>query len=250
MKTLVVTTLFKIEQGVFKFERYIEPCNKLIEGYLKYTDFDILILTNVPEVLAHVKDTRVKIVNYNENYSEPIQMKHRFNMHLKRLPIRIGSELDYDVIYHHDCDCYIEGWDQDSYNELLKWPHDVYFPTNSRPQLGLLRRSHQRFQDKIESEFGDLYREEFDNAPNCSETFVIFKNNDKLKKFLDFWDKIAERNDGQDTYHCAIYYGTSCIHAGMKFTHVTNRNKFTNYGRIDHHHRILSYYGVTYKIKE
>lgn len=245
MKTLVVTTLFNLSQNFVK--RYLDPCKKLIDGYIKHTNFDILVLTNSPTTLEDRLNERVNIVDYNSEYTEPIISKGKFNMHIKRLAIEKGSNLNYDIIYHHDCDCYIEGWDQKSYEQLLSQPFDTYFPNSSRPQLGGLRKAFKHFQDKIDLEFGDLYEDRFDSAPNASETFIIFKNNKKLKKFLEFWNKIAKRNNDFFTYNCSIYYGTSCIYANMNITHVKPEDKFTSYGRITHSNRLLNYFGNTIK---
>lgn len=243
MKTLVVTTLFDINSRYL--DNYLQPCIKLIDGYLKHTNFDILILTNSPYSLKDKVNKRVHIVDYRKEYTEPIFSAGKFNMHIKRLAIEKGSNLGYDIIYHHDCDCYIEGWDQKSFDEVTAQPFDIYFPTPSRPQLGGLRKQYKIYQDKINLEFGDLYEDRFDLSPNAAETFIIFKNNSKLKKFLEFWNKIAEQNNNFFTYYCGVYFGTSCIYADMNKTHITSDNKFSTYGRIFHRNRLLDYHGQT-----
>jgi len=243
MKTLVVSTLFNINSRYLDY--YLQPCRKLIDGYLKHTNFDILILTNSPSSLEDIADKRVHIIDYRKEYTEPILSAGKFNMHIKRLAIEKGSDLGYDIIYHHDCDCYIEGWDQKSFDQTIAQPFDIYFPTSSRPQLGGLRKQFKHFQDKINLEFGDLYEDKFDLSPNAAETFIILKNNNKLKKFLEFWNKIAERNKNFLTYYCGVYFGTSCIYADMDKTHITSENKFSTYGRIFHRNRLLDYHGQT-----
>lgn len=241
MKTLVVSTLFDLNSNYI--DRYLQPCRKLIDGYLKYTNFDILILTNSPSSLEDKVDERLHIVDYRKEYTEPILSAERFNMHIKRLAIEKGSNLGYDIIYHHDCDCHIVGWDQKSFDEVIAQPFDIYFPTLSTPRLGGLRKQFKHFQDKINLEFGDLYEDKFDLSPNAAETFIIFKNNSKLKKFLEFWNKIAERNNDFLTYYCGVYFGTSSIYANMNKTHITSDNKFSTYGRIFHRGGLLDYYG-------
>lgn len=241
MRTLIVTTLFDLDNG--SIARYLKPFRDHISSYLQYTDFDILVLSNC---IDKVKDTfhdRVSFIDYDKNFNEPVISCKRFNMHLKRLAIRLGSEKDYDIIYHHDCDFYITGWDQESYLELINRDYDIIYPNSSRPQLGALRRNYPHFQKKVEDEFGDLYYDELDQAPNASETAIIFKNNNKLKIFLDFWDKIAEKNNDFFTYHCAVYFGTAAVHSKMNITHVTEKNKFSKYARIHHNGKLLNYYG-------
>jgi hypothetical protein len=239
MKTIVTTCVIERNNN----RNYLGKSKTLIDGYLKYTDFDILVLTNKPEFYKEY-DNRVKVFNFNEKYNEPVESGNFFNMHIKRLPIKIASQLDYDVIYHHDCDCYIIGWDEESYQEIIKKDYDVYFPglNSDRPQLGGLRKDFDFFQNKIDKELKGLYYDDLDNAPNPPETRIIFKNNSKLKKFLEFWDKISKNNKNFKTYHCGVYFGTSTIYANMK-TYGVEEEKFSKYGRITHGNDILNYYG-------
>lgn len=240
MKTVITTCAIQRNGG----NNYLDKSKTLIDTYLKYTNFDILVLTNKVDFYSQFSD-RVKVFKFDDKYSEPIESAKYFNMHIKRLPIKIASELDYDIIYHHDCDCYIVGWDEKSYQDMIKKDYDVFFPglNSDRPQLGGLRKQYKHFQDKIDNEFTNLYYDELDNAPNPPETRIIFKNNTKLKKFLEFWDKISKNNKNFKTYHCGVYFGTSTIYSNMK-TYGVGDEKFSEYGRITHGNNILDYYGT------
>jgi hypothetical protein len=240
MKTIITTCSIQLKHND---NTYLNNCLKLINTYLKYTDFDILVLTNNVDFFNDVKNERVILCDYNEKFNENIISNKRFNMHLKRYPIMLGSNMDYDVIYHHDCDCYIDGWDNTSYLDLIEQDYDVFFPTKPRPQLGGLRNSYKHFQDKIDREFIGLYYDDLDNSPNPAETRIIFKNNDKLKIFLNFWDKISNNNKDYLTYYCGVYFGTSAQHAKMKMGEVTSRIKFSEYCKISHGGNILNYFG-------
>lgn len=242
MKTIVVTPAIKIKDDDFS---YLNKSKKLIDTYIKYTSFDILILTNNVEYYSEIKSERVFIIDYNSKFTEPIVSNKKFNMHIKRLPIRLGMELNYDIVYHHDCDCFIEGWDNNSYDNIIKEDYDVYFPGrgSSRSQLGGLRKNFKHFQNKIDTEFIGLYYDELDNSPNPPETRIIFKNNYKLKLFLEFWDKISKQNNDFDTYYDGVYIGTSSVYAKMNGFDVTTLNEFSKYGKITHGDSILNYYG-------
>lgn len=240
MKTLIVTVSIQIDNNDTS---YLEKSLNLIKTYIEYTDFDILILTNNVEFYNDIKNTRVRIVDYNKNFTEPIKSANKFNMHIKRLAIKLGSETDYDIIYHHDCDCYITGWDDNSYREAINGEYDVLFPTDARPQLGGLRKNFKHFQEKIDKEFVGLYYDELDLSPNPAETRIIFKNNDKLKIFLDFWDMISNNNRNFLTYYCGVYFGTSSFHAKMKMSNVKPDMEFSKYGKITHQNKILNYFG-------
>lgn len=240
MKTVVTTTAIDLSGSL---QRYLKPAHQLVDTYLEHTNFDIILLTNSTGSFSSIENDRVSIVDYNNFYDETIQSNKRFNMHIKRHAIRLGSQKEYDLVYHHDCDFFITGWDQESFLETVEQDYDVIFPNDSRPQLGGLRQNYKHFQEKIDLEFGDLYYDELDKAPNASETAIIFKNNSKLEVFLDFWDKVAEKNNDFFTYHCAVYFGTAAIHSKMNITHVTPNYKFSTYGRIHHNGRLLNYYG-------
>jgi|14BtaG_2_1085337.scaffolds.fasta_scaffold08981_4 hypothetical protein len=240
MKTIVVTNSIHITDNDYS---YHEKALKLISGYLEFTDFDILVLTNNVDYFKHINNKRLLVFNYDENFNEPIKSANKFNMHLKRYPLRLATKMNYDVIYHHDCDCYINGWDSESYDKLINQDYDVIFPSSPRPQLGGLRKTHKHFQQKIDREFVGLYYDELDQSPNPAETRIIFKNNDKLKVFLDFWDKISNNNNNYLTYYCGVYFGTSSIHSKMKMGQVVRNLKFSSYGKISHQNKTLNYFG-------
>jgi len=241
MKTIIVTNSIHITDNDYS---YHEKTLNLINSYLKFTDFDILVLTNNVDYFKHIKDNRLLVFNYSDNFNESITSANKFNMHLKRYPLRLASNMDYDIIYHHDCDCYITGWDVESYIDLVSQDYDVIFPNDPRPQLGSLRRNYKHFQQKIDREFVGLYYDELDQSPNPTETRIIFKNNDKLKVFLDFWDEISNNNNNYLTYYCGVYFGTSSIHSKMKMGQVGKNLKFSDYGRISHQNKTLNYFGT------
>jgi hypothetical protein len=179
---------------------------------LNFTDFDILLITNKVDRFSQFTSNRVKIFDYEKNFNEPIISANKFNMHLKRYPIKLASYMNYDYVYFHDCDCFIDGWDRLSYEKKCREDFDVAFVSHANPQLGGLRNTYKHFQDKIDLEFFGLYTEEMDLAPNPAETRVLFKNNEKLQNFISFWDKISEQNKNFFTYHDGVYFGTSSIY--------------------------------------
>jgi len=240
MKTIVVTNSIQITDNDYS---YHEKALNLINSYLEFTDFDILVLTNNVDYFKHIKDKRLLVFDYDKNFNESIKSANKFNMHLKRYPLRLATKMNYDIIYHHDCDCYINGWDGESYDKLINQDYDVIFPNNPRPQLGGLRKNYKHFQEKIDREFVGLYYDELDQSPNPTETIIIFKNNDKLKVFLDFWDKISYNNNNYLTYYCGVYFGTSSIHSKMKMGQVVKNLKFSSYVRISHQNKTLNYFG-------
>jgi len=241
-KVCVCTSSIEISNG----SHYVEKTKILIETYLTHTNFDILVLTNrIDEFNELNNNNRVKLIDYSSNFSEPIISQGKFNMHIKRYTIKLSKNLGYEIIYFHDCDCYIVGWDTKSFEDKCNEDFDVAFVSHAHPQLGSLRKTYKHFQDKIDNEFGDLYFDKLDESPNPAETRVIFKNNEKLDNFLHFWDLISERNKDYFTYHDGVYFGTSAVYANMKMIGVNNNDKFSSFCRISHAGRVLDYFGTT-----
>lgn len=223
--------------------RYLDSAKKLINTHLEYTNYDILLITNKPEYFEDITNLRFKLISYYEKFDELIISDNRFNMHLKRYPIQLASEMGYENIFYNDCDCYITGWDDLSFSNKCTEDFDVAFVSHANPQLGGLRKTYPHFQEKIDTEFVGLYYDELDESPNPAETRVIFKNNDKLVDFLYFWGLISKQNNNYFTYHDGVYFGTSSIYAKMNMIGITPNEDFSKYCRIQHSDSILDYFG-------
>lgn len=228
-------------------EKYLKNSKKFIKTYLKYTNYDILLITNKKNFYDDLNNGRLIVLNYDDHFKENILSSNRFNMHLKRYPIAKAKDIGYDIIFYNDCDCYIDGWDEKSFNKKIEQDFDVFFVSHANPQLGGLRKSYKHFQDKIDIEFGGLYYEELDSAPNPAETRIIFKNNSKLFDFLEFWGRISENNKDYFTYYDGVYFGTSSIYAKMNLGSVTKNDEFSKYCYINHNDNILNYFGEKYE---
>lgn len=239
MKICVTTLCIETNGG----SRYIDKCRNLINSHVNFTNYDIIVLTNRFDNLHDLSSDRVKLINYDDRFKDPIVSARLFNMHLKRHSILVAQELGYDIIFYNDCDCFIDGWDHESFTKFCLMDFDVAYVSHVNPQLGELRRSYTHFQDKVINEFGDLYYPELDRSPNPNETRVIFKNNEKLKNFILFWDKISDRNNNYNTYYDGVYFGTSSVHSKMNMKGVTRGVNFTKYCKISHGEKFLNFFG-------
>lgn len=238
-KTCVTSLAIEIGEG----KRYLETAKELVSSHLEYTPYEIILLTNKPEYFQDIISPRFKLFVYQERFDEKMISGEFFNMHLKRYAIQIASELGYENIFYNDCDCFITGWDDFSFNKKCKEDFDVAFVSHANPQLGGLRKEYPHFQQKIDKEFVGLYYDELDDSPNPAETRVIFKNNEKLSQFLHFWNLIAKQNNNFLTYHDGVYFGTSAVYAKMKMIGITPSEEFTKYCRIKHGEGELNYFG-------
>ena len=239
-KTCCTSLAIEIDENS---ERYLKNSKKFIETHLNFTNYDILLITNRTAFYKEFQNARLNIVNYGDHFKEPIMSSNRFNMHLKRYPIKMAKDLDYDVVFYNDCDCYIDGWDEKSFNRKIEESFDIFFVAHANPQLGGLRRAYKHFQDKVDNELKDLYYDDLDSSPNPAETRIIFKNNSKLFDFLEFWDKISKNNNNYFTYYDGVYIGTSSIYAKMNLGAVTRNDEFSKYCYISHGDGVLNYFG-------
>ena len=242
----ICVTAISIQNSNNTEKNYSIHAKRMIESYLEYTNFDIVIVTDNPSEFDDLDIDRVKVVNYDNHFDESKKISGFFNYHLKRYGILVAKEFGYDIIYYVDCDSYIVGWDMNSFLEKCDEEFDIAFVQHASPQLGDLRRLYKHFQDKIDLEFEGLYYDELDMAPNPAETHVLIKNNEKLSKFLEFWDKVSKNNKHNNpTYHDGVYFGTSGIYADMKMIGMNHQSKFTEFSRISHGDKILNFFGHT-----
>jgi len=241
----VCVAAISIEMANNTGKNYASHAKHMVDTYLEHTTFDIVVLTDAPERFSEYNE-RVKVVSYDDNFTEEKKIGGFFNYHLKRLAIKTAKDLDYETILYVDCDCYLVGWDNESFIKKCSEDFDMAFVSHAHPQLGDLRKTYQHFQNKIDTEYEGLYYDELDMSPNPAETHVLIKNNEKLEKFLEFWDKVSKNNKHNlPTYHDGVYFGTSGIYAKMNMIGMTHESKFIDYCRISHGDNTLNFFGHT-----
>jgi len=230
---------------------YQQRANILIDSAIKFTPFDVLMVTNVPEAFKkHENNKRVIIKDLKTTFpSEPLKICNQFNFGIKRLPIKLCSEMDYDVINFNDCDCFYNGWDQESFASMLSEKFDVWY-LQYHPEHCIKNKMNNNLytamKQKIEK-MGDLIYDKLLLATLPAETRIVFKNNDKLKVMLDYWEKFSkkcvETNCG--TFQENVFFTMSAVHAGMIQHNVNPKFKFAKFCRLIHGHpplNILDYH--------
>ena len=140
MKKICIST---ISIGLNDNDRYWKTAENLIKTNLKHTNYDIVLITNNVGYFNSINEDRLKVFNYDDLYKENKISDKRFNMHLKRYPIKLSSELGYDIIFYNDCDCYIDGWEHESFLKKCNEDFDVAFVSHANPQLGGLRKKYK-----------------------------------------------------------------------------------------------------------
>lgn len=115
-----------------------------------------------------------------------------FNYNLKYYPIKIASEYNYDFIIYFDADWEIHpNFDEKKIDIFLEFfKNSVYDFVFERPHtIGHSKRDLNNcfWRHKIEP-YGLMETDKYDNGNVCNEQFLVFKNNEKLKIFVDSWD--------------------------------------------------------------
>lgn len=146
-----------------------------------------------------------------------------FNYNLKYLPIKYSSELDFDYVIFIDADWSIgEEYSTEKVNDVLDFmdtnQYDFCF---ERPHLiGDGKLHDDLIFWKHKRDFYDLLNTtEFDDGHVVNEQFLIFKNNDKLKKFTNFWELLCKKASDNDLWAFAegVEIGMSSTHSKMTY---------------------------------
>lgn len=226
---------------------YIQRSKLLINSVLNLTDKDIIVVTNNTNEYQELINDRLKIYDIEHLTDDKLISGGMFNMHLKRVPISIANKLGYENIMYCDCDTYFDKWDENSYQELLNKDFDIAFKGGGNLE-GLLHLPHYNIKVK---EMGNLWYDDLKKSTNMAEVFILFKTPVKLLKFIDFWDKISDKNKDftHNTYYDSFYFGVSMYHSNMKgFNFKLNKtetNSFTENWKIQHgKDSLLNFYGI------
>lgn len=146
-----------------------------------------------------------------------------FNYNLKHYPIKVCSETEYNTIFYFDADWKIN----DSYSEEKIYnfiqsmdSSELDFCFERPHYIGAKHEWDNCFwRHKIEP-YKLMETTRYDNGHVCNEQFLAFKNNDKLKKFIDFWDFLDKFSVENNIWPFAegLEIGMSSIEANMKFS--------------------------------
>jgi hypothetical protein len=147
-----------------------------------------------------------------------------FNYMLKYYPLYKASELNYEYVIFIDSDWRIRpNYNQTKIDNLLKFmddgQYDVLF---ERPYwIGHAKTDGRNciFSHKIL--FYDLLNtDEYDKGHMCNEQYLVFKNNDKFKIFVDKFKTLYDKSTEANLWPFAegLEMGMSMVTAKMKWT--------------------------------
>jgi hypothetical protein len=162
--------------------------------------------------------TNTKMIKTEENI-QPI-VCNTFNYNLKYLAIKEAINFDCEYIIFTDADWIVsKNYDK---NKILKFLNE----NNSEVDF-FFERPHQIGQSKLEWDncfwrhkiepYKLMDTNKYDEAHVCNEQFMIFKNNDKLKSFVEAWSRRNQFciDNNVWTFAEGVEMGMSAIDAGM-----------------------------------
>lgn len=145
-----------------------------------------------------------------------------FNYNLKYYPIKLASQTNFGVVIYIDADWmvgpeyteekinkFVEFFFNGDYDFLFERPHGI---------VGKHDWDTCFWRHKIEP-YKLMETDYYDEGHVCNEQFLVFKNNDKLKIFVDEWDKRDKFSVSENIWPFAegLEIGMSSIDAKMKF---------------------------------
>ncbi len=198
---------------------YIAMAIEMVNGYLEYTNFDVLIVTNEPESIVDVYSNNKRvIVGYLSDHAMAISNEHGgCDENIKLLSLLQayntidGNGDPYDVIYSIDADLSIKGFDMDSYNELINVDSVDLWSTIELGKVDILNYTNKGWGVFVGDEVdhnsiveGDVVNVSNDNRLHICpklhairEDRLIYTNREQLRKMINLYEQ-------QDAWHRMI----------------------------------------------
>jgi hypothetical protein len=199
-------------------ERYLKQAIQLAENLNKFSsNHNFIIVTNTPQ--DHIKNCQF----YYLPKSETLHIRNIFNYNLKYYPIKIASELDYEYIIFIDSDWDLfNGFSEDKIfhflNEINKEDLDFIF---ERPSFISGKNNYNTcfWRHKIDT-YQLMSTDKYDHGHVPNEQFLVFKVNEKLKKFVKKWEELNKICVETQTNPFAegVEIGISSVESNMKWS--------------------------------
>ena len=188
---------------------------------------DICVRTVIPnfvivtDIMYLSTDSRIKIVNVGDHPITTLDKKF-FNYNLKFLPIKESCQLNTDFVIYVDADWgMLDTYDEPRLSKLFNHmiENNIDFVFERPHTLGPGKNQGKEcfwWHKIIPYELDKTTK--YDTADVCNEQCLIFKNNNKLKIFVDFWEKMYKKCYELSVWPFAegVEIGMSTIEANMK----------------------------------
>lgn len=200
-------------------EDYVNSVKKFIHDLnVKCENNHFVLITNSD--LNFINNTTIGRVP-NE---KKIKICNQFNYNLKYLPIKLSHELNFDYIIYVDSDWAItDEFSEEKLYDVFKFmDENAYDLLYERPHtIGEGKFNEDCFW-KHKRDFYDLLNTNlYDKGQVVNEQFLIFKNSNKIKKFIDEWEKLEKIASDGDLWAFAegVEIGMSSCVADLNMTY-------------------------------
>lgn len=201
-------------------EKYLESALKMARDLSEKSDNHHFLITTNIKVEETIPNTTINLIP--EDYK--LFIRDVFNYMLKHYPLYCSSTTGYDYVIFIDADWRIrDTYDQNKIENMLNFMndenYDVLFERPYRIGDAKLIGMDCIFQHKIE--FYNLLRtNEYDDGHMCNEQYIVFKNNEKFKIFVDKFKKLYDMSTEAELWPFAegLEMGMSMSTAKMKAT--------------------------------
>jgi hypothetical protein len=210
-------------------EKYINNTLNLINGLNEHSDKHHFVVVTDNDTL-NVKNTTFITIDKEIK----LFIKNSFNYNLKYLPIKFSSEMDFEYVIFIDADWSLnDGYSHNKIMEVLTFmENNNYDFCFERPHLiGEGKTEDDLIFWKHKRDFYNLLEtNQFDDGHVVNEQFLIFKNNEKLKTFSNFWEGLCDKATKEDLWAFAegVEIGMSSSVSKMSYEYYRWQKILTN----------------------
>ena len=201
--------------------KYFETAQKTSNDILKLSNkADCLIVTDQNQ---NIQSDNKKLIYYHIN-NIPTKTKDCkfFNYNLKFLPIKQAIQICNDYIIYIDGDwSVLSSYSDDKFIKLFNIMEEKNIDFIFERPHGIGHSKHQGrdcFWCHKVPYYDLLNTTRYDNADVCNEQCLVFRNNNKLKLFVDYWEVLFWRTYEENIWPFAegLEIGMSTVEAEMK----------------------------------
>ena len=198
-------------------ERYLNNIFKTFNDLTSITSSNFLAVTDVK---LENNNSRITLTS-NEDYPIMTKDERYFNYNLKFLPIKEASKLNTDFLIYIDADwCVKDNFNESRFEDLFTHmnEHNIDFVFERPHHIGPGKFiGRECFWHHKVIPYGLDKTDKYDKGHVCNEQFIVIKNNDKVKTFIDFWEKLYWQSYNENIWPFAegVEIGMSTIEANM-----------------------------------
>ena len=207
-----------------------------IQSVLKFSNHDMYVITDKPEVFGNYYDPRIKFIDFNGLTDLPLTDKNElFNYNLKMVPIQwVTQNIRPSITVYMDADSFLFGNFPDWFSR--------FFPDN---EYGIYGRFRQYLNDNTDNMMNKKIATLGIDVSSMAvklpiENIMIFKNGPLLQSFLNKWYEMAKLSYGtgaRSDFEC-IEMAIAIWESAIPYHHLDNTCPYVDCFRTCHQNRI------------